>query len=357
MPTEKALLKEVIELLRESEEKYRRIFENSNLAIILVDKDGTIREANAMAEKIFGKILGKNVRRLSERVFSAINKSIYEDSLIEFEEKSLNRYLKVLVAPVEIGGKPEAIVICDDITDLVTYQRILKSLLEVERKILLEKDVKKIFEFAEKVLVKNIGYERLLVAEIDKEKLKFPKITITNYKEIGMKCVEAVLKTGKPVVANTEKSKSCKSCKFAEDKGFVTMVFPVFGGDQKYMLFILSKREPSDEEVDLLLTTTESISFKIKALKMEKEKEEALKAVLESVRIYSELIDQIRNHITVIKGLVEYKEDLLKKFGEKFYEIIAERAEMTNELLKEIDKDWVELEKLIEKITPPSSQE
>lgn len=90
---------------------------------------------------------------------------------------------------------------------------------------------------------------------------------------------------------------------------------------------------------------------------MEEEKEEALKAVLESIKIYSELVDQIRNYITVIKGLVEYKEDFLRKFGEKFYEIIAERADMIDELLKEIDKDWVELEKLIEKITPPSSQE
>ncbi|ADC65871.1 putative PAS/PAC sensor protein [Ferroglobus placidus DSM 10642] len=357
MPTEKALLKEVIELLRESEEKYRRIFENSNLAIILADKDGTIKEANAKAERIFGKVMGKNIRRLSERMFSAVNRSIYEDSLIEFEERILNRFLKVLVAPVEIGGRAEAIVICDDITDLVTYQRLLKALLEVERKILLERDLNEIFEFAENVLVSSIGYEKVLVGELIKEKIKFVDLTVDDYQKLGMKCVETALKTKKPVVANTEKSKACKNCMFADDKGLVTMVFPIFGGDKNYLLFIFSKREPTSEEVDLLLTTSESISFKIKALKMEEEKEEALKAVLESIKIYSELVDQIRNYITVIKGLVEYKEDFLRKFGEKFYEIIAERADMIDELLKEIDKDWVELEKLIEKITPPSSQE
>lgn len=195
MPTEKALLKEVIELLRESEEKYRRIFENSNLAIILADKDGTIKEANAKAERIFGKVMGKNIRRLSERMFSAVNRSIYEDSLIEFEERILNRFLKVLVAPVEIGGRAEAIVICDDITDLVTYQRLLKALLEVERKILLERDLNEIFEFAENVLVSSIGYEKVLVGELIKEKIKFVDLTVDDYQKLGMKCVETALKT------------------------------------------------------------------------------------------------------------------------------------------------------------------
>ncbi len=357
MPTEKALLKEVIELLRESEEKYRRIFENSNLAIILVDRSGTVREANSKAEEIFGKLMGKNIRRVSERMFSAVNRSIYEDSLVEFEEKILDKYLKVLVAPVEIGGKTEALIICDDVTELLTYQKFLRALLEVERRVLLERNVDKIFEFAEKLLIKNIGYEKFIVAKLSKEKLKMPDGDVVDYREVGMKCVSTVIETKKPVVANTERSKVCKSCKFEEDKGMVTMLFPIFAGEENYLMFILSKREPSSEEVDLLLTTTESIAFKIKALRVEEEREEALKAVLESMRIYSELIDQVRNHITVIKGLVEYKDDLLKKFGDKFYEIIAERAEMTNELLKEIDKDWAELEKLIEKITPPSSQE
>ncbi len=359
MSTKRALISEIFEMLKESEEKYKKIFESSNLAIILVDERGRIIEANPYARRLAGNVIGKNIKSVAGRKWlNAVTKSVNEDAIVEFEDEVSDRYFRVVVTPLHISNRRHALIICDDVTELIFYQRLLKTLLNIERRILFEKDVSKIFEFARMSLIEEMNYEDVLIGEVYGDFVEFfmGYSKSVNYKDAKMKCVEVCIKTKRPVVANTEKSRVCKNCKFKKDERIV-FVFPVSGENSKeYIFMILSDREPREAEVDLLLTTMDSLSFKITALRHEKERDEALEAVLENIRIYSEVVDNVRNHITAIKGLVEFREELKKKFGDRIYDIMLERVEKINELLREIDEKWYKLEKLIEKITPSSRE-
>ena len=141
------------EKLRESEEKYRNLYENSPNGILLTDENGVILEANLAANRIFGynldeligkdykifKVFSKEQLRLIEKHYTAslLGK---KNKPIEFQIKKkdgTNAWISYQICVIQLEGKVLLETIIHDITEEKRAQIIIqeenKKLLELSK--------------------------------------------------------------------------------------------------------------------------------------------------------------------------------------------------------------------------------
>ncbi|MBU2575349.1 MAG: PAS domain S-box protein [Elusimicrobia bacterium] len=133
--------------LKESEEKYRTLFENANAAIFLADAGtGTILDANNRAERLTGRgrgeLIGMNRLLLHPPEEAEYYKDHFKDPLdrgrVNFSEAVVARKdgtqvpVQISAAVMEIGGKKVIQGIFEDVTG---RRRAVEALRESERKI------------------------------------------------------------------------------------------------------------------------------------------------------------------------------------------------------------------------------
>ena len=129
--------------LRESEEKYRRLFENSPEAIMLTNIDGMVLDFNSAAEKIFGfgknEVMGRYFYQFgifnSDQI-AIIKNRIMDLSLVtqkKFEEFKIKRkdgsILWVLFQSsiVKLGNEPYIFSIAQDITEIKKAEKLIEK--------------------------------------------------------------------------------------------------------------------------------------------------------------------------------------------------------------------------------------
>jgi PAS domain S-box-containing protein len=113
--------------VRESEKKYRRLFESANDAIFLLDRDFTLHDCNWRACETYGysrdELVGTNATELTteetKRALPAIRKRIETAGHLLIEAQGKGRDGRVIdleasVNIIEMGGRPRFMVICRD---------------------------------------------------------------------------------------------------------------------------------------------------------------------------------------------------------------------------------------------------
>jgi len=161
--------------LKESEEKYRHLFENSPFSILLTDTKGNIMECNSTIEKLYGikkeEMVGKNYKEIlpvfkvseletffedrNKRILEGINPPpieipcyIKDDSLV---------WMNLHSSLVNLGSKKYIQIILQDITERKVAEKELKKLnRELEYKVIertkeLEKSEKKFRQIFESI--------------------------------------------------------------------------------------------------------------------------------------------------------------------------------------------------------------
>lgn len=161
--------------LKESEEKYRHLFENSPFSILLVDTKGNIIESNSTIEKLYGikkeEILNKNYKEILLLFKVSELQDLFEDRIkkvlggiitpsIEIpsyiEDGSLV-WINLHSSLVKLGEKKLIQVILQDITERKVAEKALKKLnRELENKVIertkeLEKSEKKFRQIFESI--------------------------------------------------------------------------------------------------------------------------------------------------------------------------------------------------------------
>jgi PAS domain S-box-containing protein len=133
--------KEMEEVLRESEEKYRSLLEHAYDAIMIADFDGNLLELNKKAEELLSytkeELIGTNISKIHPeeelgRILCAFREMVEGKTHSLFDTRLLRKDGKTI--PVDIsggaigyGGRQVAQAICRDITDRKKIEKQLKD--------------------------------------------------------------------------------------------------------------------------------------------------------------------------------------------------------------------------------------
>jgi PAS domain S-box-containing protein len=173
--------KELEARLRDSEEKYRRLFENAHDAIFLISPgNGRILEANHRAEEFLGRsreeIQGSRVHDIcpSEELCRFVEKmDTSEENPVLFSEVPFEKsdggtaYGDISAGWVEYGGEKSILCIVRDITEKKISEEEIRRLREFNEKIIQElqegvlvNDSRGYVIFANPRMTEMLGYER-----------------------------------------------------------------------------------------------------------------------------------------------------------------------------------------------------
>ncbi|MFX0021407.1 MAG: PAS domain S-box protein [Candidatus Hermodarchaeota archaeon] len=129
--------------LRESEEKYRRLFENSPEAIMLTNIDGIVLDINSAAEKIFGfgknEVIGKYYYQFG--LFNSDQIGIIKNRILDlslgkqnnFEEFKIKRkdgsslWVLFQASTIKVGNEPCILSIAQDITEVKKAESLIEK--------------------------------------------------------------------------------------------------------------------------------------------------------------------------------------------------------------------------------------
>lgn len=134
--------------LKESEERFRSIFENAAVMVALVDKNGFVLEANEAAGRFLGypraELVGMHFSKFTHPEDLARDRELYESlargerpgyvletRYVRKDEQIVWGRLNISVIPDAEGHKKYSVAVCEDITD---RKRIREALAESEEK-------------------------------------------------------------------------------------------------------------------------------------------------------------------------------------------------------------------------------
>jgi len=314
------------ERLRGSEEKFRKIFENTPNIVGIIDSNGKIIEANPSMVKFLGvNPIGKTIfdvfKENAKRIFEYFKKSLEENRVINFQDSFGNRHFITTVIPTELGGKKHLILIARDVSELVILNRLLRA-------------------------IAHIRDEQTLLKRVCEELSPILTVTICLVERDGIRPVAAA--------GDFDKVRNCKllrepaecdgKCPECEIKGEIKQAFSIpmeIDGEFLGIFAVHSTTEEiSDEMKEILRTFAKDLALALKSI-------EACRQIEHNISQFATLIDRIRNPLAIIQALAELNLD------EKTAKIIIEQVAKINEVLRELDECWEKSEMIVKSATPP----
>ncbi|RLI79055.1 hypothetical protein DRP05_05360 [Archaeoglobales archaeon] len=140
--------------IKESEEKFRKIFENSPNLVAILNEDGVFVEANPKVAEIIGtNPVGKDLfeilpKEQAEKRMRIIDNVIKRGEKIELRNRRGNKYIHANFLPIDLSGGKHCLVIASDVTELTRLNRLLNAINNINELIIHEKDKQKLLEKA-----------------------------------------------------------------------------------------------------------------------------------------------------------------------------------------------------------------
>ncbi len=170
--------KEMERKLKESEEKFRKIFENTPNLIAIVNKDGVFIEANPSMIKSLGvNPIGKTFydvlpKEVAERRMEYVRKALKENKTITFQDTRDGRYFINNMIPIELPEGKHCLIIAKDMTELMRLNRLLNAINNINKLMIHQKDKQKLLEKACKELASLEDYFIVTICLVEDDGIK-----------------------------------------------------------------------------------------------------------------------------------------------------------------------------------------
>ncbi len=324
--------------LQESEEKFRKIVENSPILIALVDENGVFVEANpSMIQSIGSNTVGRNFYEVfppdvAERRMFYLRKCLEEDKPVRFEDRRGGRHFLSTFIPVEVRGRKLCLVIASDISSIKLLNELLLILNEINDMIMRGEDIDAIFDFT----VKRLGemYVSCIIGLVTDDEIKI----FANEEVVDPKCVEAVLSEKKTL--HLPPGRHINGCRNVHSK-YYTLAIPMkYGESVLGVLVVSSYWDFSGDEREVLSTLANNLAFVVHAKEAEEQKWIAYEQIERNIEQFAVLADKIRNPLAAISLLAE-----IESSGET-KEKILRQVDKIKDIVDRLDSGWLESEQL-----------
>lgn len=324
--------------LQESEEKFRKIVENSPILIALVDENGVFVEANpSMIQSIGSNTVGRNFYEVfppevAERRMFYLRKCLEEDKPVRFEDRRGGRHFLSTFIPVEVGGRKLCLVIASDISSIKLLNELLLILNEINDMIMKGEDIDAIFDFT----VKRLGemYVSCIIGLVTDDETKIFAIEDV----VNPRCVEAVLSEKRTL--HLTPGKHIDGCQNLHGK-YYTLAIPMKYGEAVLGVLVVSSYwDFSSDEREVLSTLASNLAFVVHAKEAEEQRWIAYEQIERNIEQFAILADKIRNPLAAISLLAEMEGE-----GE-VKERILRQVDKIKEIVDRLDTGWLESEEL-----------
>ncbi len=366
-------LKEMGRMLRESESRYRTIFNVSPLPIILAGVDTTILDCNDATLKLINRgrdeVIGKKWTELGifdEKDLPLIMELFYKrlreggkQKLEPFEIKIKvddagdikEKWLNVFSAPLEVAGRPYAFLsIIEDITERKLNEKRLKDALEqlkilrsVDLGIIEGKSIEEVVGEITEALKQKIGCDLVCISALEmdlsvenicsllKDRRKIEDLK--KREEKGIVRVESIAKLDNLFEIEVELLK-------AGMKRYI--LIPLIARDEEVgVLLIVSKKRMSEESIYFMRQIAGQLAIALHEAILYKMRRKAFKQIEQNIEEFAILVDHIRNPLAIILGTAELQID-----DEEVRKIIEDAVDKIEDTITRLDMGWLKSEEV-----------
>ncbi|UJG41587.1 MAG: GAF domain-containing protein [Candidatus Heimdallarchaeum aukensis] len=161
-------------------------------------------------------------------------------------------------------------------------------------------------------------------------------------------CLHKVIEQKQLIVINKDNF-SCSDCLFHDTSSPNSiLIFPMIVNDNVYGIISLYKSEShiSENEISILQTVANALAFALQSIELIESQNEAFSQLKRNIDYLEDIIDKIRNPLTVIQGFVElYMKD------KSSAAIIKEHINQIVEILSKVDEKYIRSTDLFKQYT------
>ncbi|MEM2586121.1 MAG: PAS domain S-box protein [Archaeoglobaceae archaeon] len=336
--------------LEERELLYRTLVESSHTGIFII-QNNKIVYANEITEKMLGytieeinsmehpyNIVLPEFREMTKERYRAREQGLEVPESYEVKVRTKNgeeKWLKVLARRIKYKGKWAVMVNIADVSKLKESEEMFRKMNKLLR---ISGEVK------DMLLQEKSEFKILLNLKVILEKLNA---------EVGVYLInEGVIPIQAPKsfsnLSFKNKNNLEKVVQEFQDWGYFTFI-PIFSETLHSIVVVARKEKFSDEEIEVFSTISKDVSIRFKALKIEREREMALRMIIENLSQFEDLADKLRNPIAAIEGYLEIKDEIgegevIRKIAE-----LVQKIEIILDELRYREVGTYEMKKLLEK--------
>jgi PAS domain S-box-containing protein len=344
-------------MLRLSEEKFRKIFEESPNAIAILNERGEVMDANRTFSEYFGAKRGDRLiedlanKLPSEQIKVLKQAMIYvmdtqESTTVEHRIKG--RLLQSSFIPLTLETGRSCVLISKDLTEIISLNKLLNTVNNINKLLVRIKNEGELVNRVCEEFSRMEEYDTIWIGIVDGEVIKavasirkdeMPEVVPPQMKNLT--CMQISRASGE-VVLRLPWSVKCLDCEYYPfHKSKIRVSIPMrVENEVRGVINLISKHKvPSEKELELLQTLADDLAFGLKALELEREKRKALEQIERNIENFAILIDHIRNPLTNILGITE-----LKVEDEEVRAIVTQQVNRIEKVIERLDEGWLESE-------------
>jgi PAS domain S-box-containing protein len=367
-------LKEAERKLKDSEAKYRMLFEKSRDAIVLTGVDGRIIDCNDASLKMFGvskeEVVGRtfiDLDLIEEKDIFYLMELFYRGMREEIGSVEIRvkvgqqiKWLEVSSTLLKRDGKPYAFLnIIRDITERKRYERDLKEsaerlriLHELDKGVIEGKSFREIAKTALRSIREPVKCDviALFIYNSEEEDLEIAAVeTAEDIQQIHIEFSPASFRS----LSDIKRGKIIKTDNLLNLNEFTDlereflkvgirsyMHVPLIVRDEFIGILCLSSRKIKafDEKLEFIEGTSAQLALALHEARLFEMRKRAFEQIEKNIEEFAILVDHIRNPLAIIHGIAETKVD------DKDRIIIFNQIEKILETIKRLDEGWLESE-------------